>query len=367
MRDYKAFNLLPMPLLILEGKGETIHFVNAEAEQLFATSAAMMQGSPLRHYIAPESALFDLIARARAMQRSVTDYALTLELPRLGAHLVNAQVCPVAEGPEQSLMLIFTVQSQARTLGNQLVQQRNSTRALAAMAGMLAHEIRNPLSGIKGAAQLLALSAQNPDDHALTQMIELEVQRIAKLVDNVENMGLSVPLNLEPVNVHAVLQHVVLLARAGFASEIDIEQVYDPSIPMARAQEDALIEVLLNVLKNAAEAIETGKRGNLKAGRIVVSTAYEPGLRLVPVGAEGEALKLPLVISIDDNGGGIAEDMQASLFDPFVTSKPEGKGLGLSLVARRMQDMGGSVDFQVLEQGTRFRLLLAVAAAEGRE
>jgi two-component system nitrogen regulation sensor histidine kinase GlnL len=219
---------------------------------------------------------------------------------------------------------------------------------------VLAHEIKNPLSGIRGAAQLLEANLE-PADQELARLICSETDRIRDLVDRMEVFGDERPLALEPLNIHAVLDHVKRLASSGFARGLRIVEDYDPSLPPVGGNRDKLVQAFLNLVKNAAEAIIQG--GSSGAGQITLATAYRPGVRLTLAGSDTR-VSLPLMISVEDDGPGIPDDFKPYLFEPFFTTKRNGSGLGLALVAKIVRDHGGVIEFESRPGRTLFRILL---------
>jgi two-component system nitrogen regulation sensor histidine kinase GlnL len=224
---------------------------------------------------------------------------------------------------------------------------------------MLAHEIKNPLSGIRGAAQLLEQSAGD-EDRTLTRLICEEADRIVKLVDRMEVFSDERPVERQPLNIHAVLEHVKRLAQSGFARNIRFVEDYDPSLPPVLGNRDQLIQIFLNLVKNAAEACDDGAGG----GEVQLTTAYRPGVRLSLPGSRSR-VSLPLEFCVKDNGPGVSEDLLPHLFDPFVTTKPTGTGLGLALVAKIVGDHGGIIECESQPRRTTFRILMPVYTADG--
>jgi len=222
---------------------------------------------------------------------------------------------------------------------------------------MLAHEVKNPLSGIRGAAQLLEQDA-DPAGRELTQLICDETDRIVALVDRMEAFSDHRPLERDAVNIHEVLERVRKAAQSGFARHIRIVEVYDPSLPPVHGNFDLLVQVFLNLVKNAAEALPNAD------GEITLTTAYRHGLRLTRPSGEGRQ-HLPLMVAVTDNGGGIPEDLRPHLFDPFVSTKRNGTGLGLALVAKVIGDHGGVIEFESQPRRTVFRVFLPVVAQDG--
>jgi len=254
------------------------------------------------------------------------------------------------------------VMLQERTIADKMDRQlthRGAARSVSALAAMLAHEIKNPLSGIRGAAQLLEQSAGD-DDRTLTRLICDEADRIVKLVDRMEVFSDERPVEREPVNIHAVLDHVKRLAQSGFARRIKFTETYDPSLPPVFANRDQLIQVFLNLVKNAAESIGE----NSPDGEIQLSTAFRPGVRLKLPGSKTR-VSLPLEFCVKDNGPGVAEDLLPHLFDPFVSTKPTGSGLGLALVAKIVGDHGGIIECESQQRHTVFRVLMPIFIGDG--
>jgi two-component system nitrogen regulation sensor histidine kinase GlnL len=341
---------LPDPVLVVDGAGLLI-YANAAAEQFFDTSALTLLGAPLAELLPADSPVFALIDSVRGSGHSVSEYDVALETPRLGSHVMTVQAAPVAEDRGE-VVVTLQERSIAYKIDRQLTH-RNAARSVTAMAAMLAHEVKNPLSGIRGAAQLLEESA-SPGDRELTRLICDESDRICALVDRMEVFSDKRPIERVPVNIHEVLERVRLLAQSGFARHVRFLEHYDPSLPSVHGNRDLLIQIFLNLIKNAAEAVPA------QGGEIQLATAYQHGVRLAVAGTDSR-VHLPLVVSITDNGEGIPEDLRPHLFDPFVTTKRNGSGLGLALVAKVIGDHGGVIEFESQPRRTVFRVCLPLA------
>lgn len=350
---------LPHPVLVL-GERNAIEYANVQAEDFFKASVTQLYRQKLDDIVAFGSPLLALIDHVRRNGNSVNEYAVDLGSAKNGEHsLVDVYGGPVAEMPGKIMVML-----QKRTMAHMIERQlthRGAARSVSGLAAVLAHEIKNPLSGIRGAAQLLE-SAISDDDRPLTHLICAESDRICQLVDRMEVFGDERPLATEPVNIHDVLDHVKQVAEAGFARHIKIVEGYDPSLPAIPGSRDKLIQAFLNLLKNAAEAIGADRVD----GTITLRTAFRPGVRLSLPGSSAR-VSLPLQISVEDNGPGVPADLRPHLFEPFVTTKSSGSGLGLALVAKFIGDHGGVIECDSSPRGTVFRALMPMQAAIGMD
>jgi two-component system nitrogen regulation sensor histidine kinase GlnL len=338
---------MPDPVLVVDD-GNFILWINNAGEQLLEASAATLRGCSLSDLLPLDSPLFSLIESVRGSGSSIAEYSVPIETPRLGAHVMTIQVAPLVEQPGR-LVITLHERSIAHKIDRQLTH-RNAARSVTAMAAILAHEVKNPLSGIRGAAQLLEENA-SPADRELTRLICDESDRIVALLDRMEAFSDARPIERGPVNIHEVLERVRKVAQSGFARSHRFVEEYDPSLPPVFGNHDMLVQVFLNLVKNAAEALPD------RGGEIGLSTFYQQGVRLAVPGSDSR-VHLPLVVAISDNGEGIPEDLRAHLFDPFVTTKRNGTGLGLALVAKIVGDHGGVIEFDSQPRRTVFRVFL---------
>ena len=346
----QILNALPHPVIVLAADNGFI-YANTAAEAFLSTSLAMLKRIRLDDIVAFGCPLLSLVGQVRRERTTFNEYGVDIATPRQTTpQLVDVYGGISPDNPDNVLLML-----QQRTMAQMIERQlthRAAARTVSGMASILAHEIKNPLSGIRGAAQLLE-PALTDEDRGLSQLICTETDRIKSLLDRMEVFGDERPLTKEPINIHDVLDHVRQVAEAGFARNIQFVADYDPSLPAVPANRDKLVQAFLNLAKNAAEAIGP----ETENGRIVITTAFRSGVRLSVPGS-GTRIALPLMIELQDNGPGIPGKMQEHMFDPFVTSKANGTGLGLALVAKLIADHGGTIECDSEPQRTVFRVLL---------
>ena len=341
---------LPNPLFTVDSKNK-ISYLNSSAELFFDGSSIALQGVALSDLLPIDMPLFEMINQARSNGTSISDYDLVVETPRIGIKVVNIGISPIPDSDGSVIISLFE-RSIAQKLHHQ-EQFRGAARSISGMAAMLAHEVKNPLSGIRGAAQLLSETIES-NDQSLTQLICDETDRICALVDKMEEFSDERPIHKTAVNIHEVLDHCRQLASTGFGKHVKFIEKYDPSLPPALGNRFILIQLFLNLLKNSCEAISNS------AGEVILETSYRHGMS-VSVGGTQQKIHLPLLISIRDNGVGISSDLTTNIFEPFITTKASGTGLGLAFVAKAVADHGGVVEVDSFPGNTVFHITLPVA------
>lgn len=338
---------LPIPAFLMD-PGDVIAEVNPAAEGFLNASARSVRGAPIFDVLAIDAPLDDQFRRVRIDQSSLFMNNVDVGSGNSAPVNCNVQMAPMTGMPGFVLMLM-----EPRIIADRLgrsLSVKSAARSAIGMAEMLAHEIKNPLAGITGAAQLLSMNLTN-DDLELTDLIVSETRRIVKLLEQVEQFGnLRLP-ERSAVNIHDLLDRAKKSAAVGFAAHMKIIEDYDPSLPSTWVDSDHMLQVFLNLLKNAAEA----SRG--APGTIRIRTFYDMALRLRR--KDGTAA-LPLQVEIIDDGPGLPPEIAAEVFEPFVSGRENGTGLGLALVSKIISDHEGWISVDSVPGRTVFRISLPV-------
>ena len=349
-----AFDLSPDPALVVDAEGALVA-VNEAAEALFGQGLSLLARGRFSAALPPGSAMVSLLDRALVENARVRERGLQIALFGLPPFEADGAAAPLGDG---SVLLTLTVKSALKERGGEAA----GLRSIVGLGRMLAHEIKNPLAGIRGAAQLLGMSAK-ADDMPLAQLIVDETDRVRRLVDRMEAFSDDALPARTPVNIHQVLDRVRALAANGVADGLALRERYDPSLPDTPGDEDQLIQIFLNLVNNAAEAAHSRGDGR---GEVSIQTAYRHGVRVRAV--QGQVARgAPLEIKITDNGPGVPAHLRESLFQPFVTSKANGVGLGLALVSKLVAGHGGLIDFESEPGRTTFRVLLPIVEEDANE
>ncbi len=346
---------LPVPALLIDARGAIVE-CNPAGETFLNASVRSLIGQPAFDRLLIDAPMDEALARARANQSPlfINDVDVTTgERPPVQC---NVQIAPMHDNADV-VMLLISPREIADRLGRSL-NVKSGARSAIGMAEMLAHEIKNPLAGISGAAQLLSMNLPAADQE-LTGLIVEETRRIVKLLEQVEQFGNLRPPDRRAVNIHDALDRARKSAQVGYAAHMTFVEDYDPSLPATFADPDQLMQVFLNLIRNAAEAA----RG--QPGTIRLRTFYDLSLRLRR--QDGPGRPVPLQIEIVDDGPGLPPAIAADIFEPFVSGRENGTGLGLALVSRIIHDHDGWIGVDSVPGRTVFRVSLPVAPKDAKE
>jgi two-component system nitrogen regulation sensor histidine kinase GlnL len=348
---------LPLPALLI-GPDNRIAEVNPAGEIFLNASSRSLMGQPAFDRLAIDAPMEEALTRARLNQSPLFINDADVTTGERAPVQCNIQVAPMHDNPEV-ILLIISPRDIADRLGRAM-HVKSAAKSAIGMAEMLAHEIKNPLAGISGAAQLIGMSLP-PEDRELADLIVEETRRIVKLLEQVEQFGNLRPPERRPVNIHDALDRARKSAMVGFAAHMQIIEDYDPSLPPTHADPDQLMQVFLNLIKNAAEACQRAGEGTT----IRLRTFYDLSLRLR--GKDGRPAALPLQIEIIDDGPGIPPEIAADIFEPFVSGRENGTGLGLALVSKIISDHDGWISVDSVPGRTVFRVSLPMVPKEKKE
>jgi two-component system nitrogen regulation sensor histidine kinase GlnL len=354
------FASLPMPAVLID-REDRIAEVNSAAETFLNASAKMLIGQRLVEKLRVDFDLGQSLARARANQADVNINEAEVFAERQSVQAL-IQIAPVhGAGGDAHDTGVLLLMISPRVMADRIGRARNASSAAKSaigMAEMLAHEIKNPLAGISGAAQLLSMGL-SAEDRELTDLIVEETRRIVKLLEQVEHFGNVRPPECRAVNIHDALDRARRSAQMGYAGHMMFIEDYDPSLPATWADPDQLMQVFLNLIKNAAEASKD------RQGVLRLRTFYDLSLRLRR--KDGTGASLPLQVEIIDDGPGIPPDIAADIFEPFVSGRENGTGLGLALVSKIISDHGGLIGVESTPGRTVFRISLPMAPKNKQE
>ncbi|MGR3756036.1 MAG: two-component system sensor histidine kinase NtrB [Tranquillimonas sp.] len=340
---------LPVPAFLLD-PGDMIAEVNPAAEDFLNASARSLRGAPVFDRLAIDAPLDEAFCRVRRDHAPLFVNNVDVSGGNRPPVQCNVQIAPMTGMPGFVLLLMEPRQIADRLGRAQMV--KSSARSAIGMAEMLAHEIKNPLAGITGAAQLLSMNL-SPEDRELTDLIVAESRRIVALLEQVEQFGNLRPPARRVINIHDLLDRARKTAILGFAAHMRIVEEYDPSLPPTHVDADQMLQVFLNLLRNATEA------GGGAGGTIRLRTFYDLSLRLRRKDGSGAAL--PLQVEIVDDGPGLPPEIEQDIFEPFVSGRDNGTGLGLALVSKIVSDHEGWVTVDSVPGRTVFRISLPVA------
>ena len=333
--ENNILNELRTPVFLLN-KSNSIKYINEIGEEFFGISSSILIKKKINDLIPNDSPILNLIERVRNSKTGITEESLDFSNINYPNRKVRVHVVPLSFDSNKIIIQISQL-----ALSEMFQSQRmysKISKSFSSMIDMLMHELKNPLAGIKGASQLIETDIKdNFNLLELTKLISIECDRVEDLLNRMEQISTNnMKLDYESLNIHEILNHCIRVAENSFGSEINFINEYDPSLPRLFANKNLLIQIVINLLKNATEASQN-------KGKIKIKTSFNSN-KITSFGKEDIPIQLPLQIEIIDFGIGIPNNLLSSVFDPFVSSKKEGKGLGLSIVASGIEEMGAVID-----------------------
>ena len=344
---FPGLELLATAVVILDG-GYVVRYTNPAAENLLGAGAKSLVGQPFAALFTDSATLEDMLADALAVHWSYRAQTVSFERPGRDPLPLSCVVTPIDVSGTPLLVELRPIQEQLRQEREErLLDQQETTRELLRN---LAHEIKNPLGGLRGSAQLLERELDRPELREYTQVIIKEADRLQVLLDRLLTPRRAV--QLAAVNIHEVLERVRSLVQAEFPSGISVLRNYDPSVPDLVGDIEQLIQAVLNVVRNAAQALLSGANGG-RGGTIVLRTR---SVRQVTIARQRH--KLALELQVIDDGPGVPEEIRDRVFNPLVSGREGGSGIGLALVRTYVQNHGGVVEFDSRPGRNLFTLVL---------
>jgi two-component system nitrogen regulation sensor histidine kinase GlnL len=336
----------PFPIFqVDEGR---IIFANQAAQEWTGDSVKRLRGRPLSEIVLTDPGLDEQLQKSDGLKTALTNRACFATLPSGLTLTCHVTVYPVEGGTQGVSFWLAGPRPRHSEMGAPVV---------TGMGRMIAHELKNPLAGIKGAAQLLRDEVKSEEGRSLLDLIGSEIDRIRRLADRMETLGDQDPDHMDTVNIHTVLRQARKIVQSA-EPRLVFSENYDPSLPHAQGDPDTLMQALLNLIRNAQDALCDTEKPEIK-----LETTFRTGVTSRSDNGE-EPRNLPIQISVTDNGPGISDDLQDHIFQPFVSTKPDGQGLGLALVSKVAKAHGGLVEVRSRPGKTTFSILLPAPSGE---
>ena len=330
-------NSLQSPIIVINSAKKTIIYCNNAAEIFFETSRKNIIGKKINNLFKEDSYFISLIEKSIKSNRNINEFNVSINTPKKKTN-VSISISKI-DNNDKLFSIFLNDLSKSFEFSKQFNFEK-SAQSVASLVSMLSHEIKNPLAGIKGASQIIQKRVNfKGKDFNLIKLINNETERIKKLLNSLENFTDDRPIKKKNINLNQVIRNSKDSVKAIFnKKKINFIENYDPSLPNIYGNENQLTQLFVNLLKNGVEAAEKVN------GIIKISTRYEHG-------------RLPIKVLIEDNGTGIPDDLKENIFDAFVTNKINGKGLGLSICAKIIQNHFGCIEFDTINNRTIFTVM----------